>query len=135
MNSREGGCLCGHIRYRVSGNIIDSGYCHCRICQRSAGAPVLAWFTVETRQFHYSNGKPTSYTSSLKAVREFCRECGTQLVYRASTGDKVDITTASLDAPDGVEPQYHIWRSSRIAWFETKDALPRHNDSGPDWVP
>ena len=38
-----GGCFCGAVRYRVAGEPIDAGYCHCRMCQRSVGAPVVAW--------------------------------------------------------------------------------------------
>ncbi|WP_119460186.1 GFA family protein [Rhodospirillaceae bacterium SYSU D60014] len=39
----DGGCLCGAIRYRVSTPPLQAGYCHCRLCQRSTGAPVLSW--------------------------------------------------------------------------------------------
>ena len=37
-----GACLCGSLRYAITAPPIDAGYCHCRLCQRSAGAPVLA---------------------------------------------------------------------------------------------
>lgn len=37
----EGGCLCGALRYALSGPSIDAGYCHCRFCQRASGAPVV----------------------------------------------------------------------------------------------
>ena len=44
----EGGCLCGDIRYKVSGELSKDerpSLCHCRICQRAAGAPVVGWAT------------------------------------------------------------------------------------------
>ena len=44
----EGGCLCGDIRYKVSGELAKEekpSLCHCRICQRAAGAPVVGWAT------------------------------------------------------------------------------------------
>ena len=37
-----GGCLCGTIRYRLMSEPVDPGYCHCRMCQRFSGAPVMA---------------------------------------------------------------------------------------------
>jgi hypothetical protein len=122
----EGGCMCGAIRYRASAPI-KTGYCHCRMCQRSAGAPVLAWTTVPSTTFAYVKGEPTIYASSAKAQREFCPGCGTQLIFREHGESYVDITTASLDAPAGQPPQSHIWRESRIPWFETADALPRRD--------
>jgi hypothetical protein len=129
----EGGCLCGAVRYRITGEIIDSGYCHCRICQRSVGAPVLAWLTVKRADFAYTRGKPHGYRSSANVAREFCRICGTQMALQCE--GKIDITSASLDDPSQRAPDYHIWRHSRVAWFETTDTLPRYDDSGPDWTP
>ncbi len=129
----EGGCLCGAVRYRIDGVGIDAGYCHCRICQRSAGAPVLAWATVPVASFIYTCGVPTVYRSSEHGRREFCGQCGTQLVFRqVPLARTVDVTIASLDDPAVIAPEYHIWRGSRIPWFETGDELPRFEDAGPD---
>jgi hypothetical protein len=129
----EGGCLCGAVRYRVAGPPMDAGYCHCRLCQRSSGAPLLAWFTVEAASFSYTVGEPAIFRSSAAAQREFCSRCGTQIVFRRSTAAiSIDVTLASLDDPALVVPEYHIWRASRIAWFETADHLPRFDDAGPD---
>lgn len=129
----DGGCLCGALRYRVTGALVDAGYCHCRLCQRSSGAPLLAWLTVAAECFSYIEGKPSVFHSSARGQREFCRVCGTQIAFRRpSNSTSVDVTIASLDDASLVEPEYHIWRSSRIAWFETTDHLPRHEDAGPD---
>jgi hypothetical protein len=129
----EGGCLCGAIRYRIEGPRIDAGYCHCRLCQRSAGAPVLAWLTVPVEAFSYTQGQPEVYRSSAHSQREFCNRCGTQLAFRRQRDARtMDITLGSLDDPMAVAPEYHIWRMSRIDWFETRDELPRYEDAGPD---
>jgi hypothetical protein len=128
----EGGCLCGATRYRLSGPTIDAGYCHCRLCQRSSGAPVMAWATFERTDFCYTAGKPATYRSSPHGLREFCAICGSQLVFRRPGETTVDVTMASLDDAAAITPEYHIWTSSRIAWFDTQDDLPRHADGGPD---
>ncbi|MGE0370371.1 MAG: GFA family protein [Gammaproteobacteria bacterium] len=129
----EGGCLCEAIRYRIQGVRIDAGYCHCRLCQRSAGAPVLAWVTVPVGAFTYTRGAPAVYHSSTHSQREFCAHCGTQLAFRRiRLARTVDVTLASLDDPALIAPLYHIWRQSRIPWFETRDDLPRFDEAGPD---
>lgn len=129
----EGGCLCGAIRYRVTPPFVDAGYCHCHLCQRSSGAPVLAWLTLPVAGFAYLQGEPAVFRSSSHSQREFCAACGTQLVFRRSVDpETIDVTLASLDDPEPMPPQYHIWRQSRIGWFETADGLPRHEDAGPD---
>lgn len=130
-----GGCLCGALRYSVNRPLVDAGYCHCRICQRAHGAPVVAWLTAPRDAFRYVRGGPAIYASSPAYQREFCAGCGSQLVFRRQCDAAlIDIAVATLDAPEEVAPEYHIWRASRIPWFETKDALPRHADAGPDWT-
>ena len=131
--SNLGSCLCGALRYRVNDEPIDSGYCHCRICQRSAGAPVLAWATFSVRAFIYTQGIPSVYRSTPQHQREFCGSCSTQIAFRQIEGaTTVDVTTASLDDPALLPPAYHIWTLSQIPWFDLLDELPRYKDSGPD---
>lgn len=124
----SGGCLCGAVRYEVSaGEIPESGYCHCRTCQMQSGAPVVAWFAVQPSRFCYSKGAPAKFRASSRATREFCGACGTYLVFREDDASAtISINTATLDDPALVPPEFHIYCDSKIEWFETADALPRH---------
>ena len=128
----HGGCLCTKLRYALRRDqIVGTGYCHCRRCQRSAGAPVLAWLTLPTEFFVYLKGRPALYLSSKQYLREFCADCGTQLAFRAVDREPtLDVTIASLDDPSVVKPDKHIWCQSRIDWFDTADTLPRHAQGG-----
>ncbi len=127
-----GGCLCGHLRYEAR-DPIDAGYCHCRLCQRSSGAPVLAWAGLPTASFSFTKGEPQSYRSSPGGLREFCARCGTQIAFRGTaTRTRVDVNIASLDDPASIEPEYHIWVGSCVPWLHIDDDLPRYTDEGPD---
>src|ERR1700741_1769018 len=77
-----GGCLCGQVRYRITAEPVEALYCHCRMCQRAHGAPVIAWLTVPFEAFSVTGGSPTAYRSSAKAFRHFCSACGTPLTWR-----------------------------------------------------
>jgi hypothetical protein len=126
----EGGCLCGAVRYRVEGQPLHAGYCHCRMCQRAAGAPVVAWGAWPADRFAWLQGKPGRFASSAKGERSFCPSCGTSLT-SVDPGDRrlVEVTLASLDDPAAFPPEEHIWTTSRIRWLELGDKLPRH--TGP----
>ena len=126
----EGGCLCGAVRYRVEGPPLHAGYCHCRMCQRAAGAPVVAWGAWPAGRFAWLQGKPGRFASSAKGERSFCPSCGTSLT-SVDPGDRrlVEVTLASLDDPAAFPPEEHIWTASRIRWLELGDELPRH--TGP----
>ncbi|HZA65843.1 MAG TPA: GFA family protein [Geminicoccaceae bacterium] len=124
----EGGCLCGAVRYRISAEPRSADYCHCHMCRRAAGAPVVARLTVPDAAFAWTKAGPAVYRSSADAERLFCPACGTQLALRDEP-DCLDVTLASLDDPEAVRPSYHIWTTSRIAWFETVDDLPRYPEN------
>lgn len=127
MTNFEGGCLCGAIRYRASGPASHQSYCHCTICRRACGTPVVSWPTVPVRSFEYMRGKSAQYDSSEFAYREFCATCGSQLTFRdRSRTDQVDITSATLDNPALASPQDYLWTQSRIDWFQTDDSLSRY---------
>ena len=128
----EGGCLCGAVRYRVSAPPLDTDYCHCRMCQRSSGAPVLASAQIPSEGFAFIKGAPRAYRSSAKAERLFCPNCGSQLTFRVVADPSfVSVNTATLDRPERFAPRMHIWCESRIPWFEVADDLPRYPRQGP----
>lgn len=127
-----GGCLCGALRYESSADPADAGYCHCRMCQSISGSSVLPWASFAVDGFSYTQGEPKVYRSSEQGQREFCGNCGSQIAFRATDRrDFVEINTGTLDDPESVRPQYHIWYDSRVAWFEIDDDLPRYAQSAP----
>ncbi len=127
-----GGCLCGAVRYEVTAPLQGAEYCHCRMCQKASGAPVATWTWVPLENFSYSKGEPVAYQSSRKSIRFFCGTCGSQLTARAAEAPtEMVISLATLDNPEVIKPEYHIWTSSQSSWFKIADNLPRHEEGSP----
>ena len=121
----DGGCLCGAVRYRVSGPFAASGICHCRMCRKTASVPPLPFVTLPQAAFAITRGQPTYYRSSEHVVRSFCGRCGPPLIYRNDRKPQlVDIMTCSLDDPDRVPPTFHVWTRAKSAWSAIGDTLP-----------
>ncbi|MDQ3568557.1 MAG: GFA family protein [Actinomycetota bacterium] len=76
------------------------------------------------KDFSFVSGEHMEYRSSPEVVRTFCGKCGTSLTYQHE-GDKVDVTTASLDRPEDFPPACHIWMEDKIGWESVHDGLPR----------
>ena len=128
-----GGCLCGSIRYTIDADIIDAGYCHCTLCQRSSGAPTVAWLTIPISGFSYTTGSVEVFFSSEHSQREFCSHCGTHIAFRKKLNPvTIDVTLCSLDDSRKVKPEYHIWCQSKVDWLRINDDLPQFIDAGPD---
>ena len=60
-------------------------------------------------------------------TRQFCGDCGTPLTYlHAEEPDTIDLTVASLDLPDEVVPEDHVWCDRMLSWIRLADDLPRY---------
>lgn len=120
----EGGCLCGAVRFRISGSPSSSANCHCESCRRASGAPVVAWITVDRPQFEILSGTPTIFHSSPHVTRRFCGVCGTALTYEtAGSPNTIDITLASLDEPNAFPPTAEVWLEDKLQWTQTNARL------------
>ena len=127
MNELEGGCLCGKIRYITSTKPFAAEYCHCRMCQKQAGAPVASWMDFKLEQVKWLTEKPVEYSSSEFVKRGFCPDCGSSLTFSDKRhSGYFTLTITSLDFPDLVEPTYHIFTESQVKWLKIDDGCKRH---------
>lgn len=130
--SYRGGCLCGALRYRATAAPLRGVICHCSMCRRHSGAPALAFVHFARNEFRWEHGAPARYRSSAHAERGFCPTCGSTLsMHEDVLADRVQITVGSLDEPDRVAIDDHVWTDSRINWFHVRDPAPRHPRSSP----
>ena len=125
-NTYSGGCLCGAVRYEVSGSPRNLCFCHCESCRRAAGAPAVPWGTFPRGGFRLTRGELTEYRSSAAVTRSFCARCGSSLTYRhdARPGE-TDVTLATLDEPARLAPQMHVWVGDKLPWESISDGLPQ----------
>ncbi|HEX3141072.1 MAG TPA: GFA family protein [Rhizobacter sp.] len=122
----EGGCLCGAVRYRATTPPIRGVICHCTMCRKHSGAPVLAFVHFRREDFSWVHSEPTRYPSSTYAERGFCSTCGSTLsMHEAVLADRVQVTVGSLDQPQKVHMDDHVWTQQQLAWFQIDDKLPR----------
>jgi len=123
----EGGCFCGAVRYRFV-DVFDSGYCHCSICRRLTGAPVIAWVNTPRENFAPTRGTVRYLRSSDSFQRGFCSECATQM-WTESVDPKrwefVSVHHGTIDRASDIEPAIHLCFADRLFWLRIDDQLPR----------
>src|SRR5215470_1470722 len=126
----EGGCLCGAVRYRATAAPVRGVICHCSMCRKHSGAPVLAFVHFPASEFTWVHGKPARFRSSKFAERGFCVVCGSTLsMHEEVLNDRIQIAVGSLDEPARVHVDDHVWTQEQIAWFDIADKLPRFRAS------
>jgi hypothetical protein len=73
--------------------------------------------------------------SSSFAERLFCGRCGTPLgIDYDIQPETFDFSVGTLDDPGAVQPRFHIFWASKVAWFNLADDLPKHDRFRPDTV-
>jgi hypothetical protein len=127
----EGGCLCGKIRYRDSGVPIGTAHCHCDKCRRYPGAVFASGVGFSADNIEWLNEEPALYQSSENCARLFCPACGSSIAHHW-----LDIRTTwpfigTLDHPESVTPELHIFVEEQIPWLRINDGLPRYSKFPP----
>ncbi|MDF0733558.1 GFA family protein [Pseudomonas entomophila] len=125
LEVHEGGCHCGALRYRLEGGLADVAHCHCTICRRVSGGVVVTWVTLPREGFRWLAGTPQCYVAPASCSRYFCGRCGAHVALSTlHSPDSIDVTVATLDHPEQVRPNRHIWVGSRLPWLHLDEDLP-----------
>jgi hypothetical protein len=125
--------MCGAVRYEITSEPFEAGWCHCRTCQLFGGAPAMPFAGVPVGDFRWTKGEPRWVKTSSFGRRAICPDCGSPLQVRVDhQPDTVDFPITTLDEPDAVRPDFHIFWGSRVAWFDPGDDLPKHEKFRPN---
>lgn len=130
-----GGCTSGAVRYELKSEPFDAGWCHCRTCRLTSGAPAMVFASVPDGDLAWTRGAENvrTFKSPSFGHRAFCGECGTPFLMKVDhQPETVDFSVATLDDPGRVPPGFHIFWGSKVAWFDPGDDLPRHETFRPD---
>lgn len=127
----EGGCACEAIRYRLTSTPLIVHACHCRDCQRLTGSAFVTNVWIERRFVETAIGAPKSYRlqggSGKRHDVYFCEVCGTTLWsrYSIAPGDALFVRAGTLDHPEAVEPDVHIFTRTKLPWLSLPDGARR----------
>lgn len=81
LQSVKGKCLCGSVEITVANASSDIGACHCGMCRKWSGGPLLA-VDCGTDVTISGNDNVSTFQASEWAQRGFCKQCGTHLFYK-----------------------------------------------------
>ncbi len=124
-----GGCLCGAVRYALTGKLRPVVNCHCGQCRRSHGH-YAAHTSVARDGFALTESRGLKwYRSSPLARRGFCAECGGSLFWDAPDRDTMSVAAGSLDDATGLTTLCHIYVADKGAYYRIDDGLAQYPGS------
>ncbi len=132
----KGSCLCGHVKYLVSGPFDAFHICHCSQCRRSTGTAHAAnifstkdrlqWLVGEELTKRYDPDKPGVISKA------FCTHCGSLVPYISASSGRLIIPAGGLESDPGIRPQDNIYWPDRADWYDSVPQAPRY-DTEPDF--
>ena len=126
----EGGCDCRYVRYRMLSTPLFVHCCHCRWCQRESGASFALNAMIEGDRIEVLAGEadvvdtPSESGSGQKIAR--CPRCRIALWSNyAGAGPVVKfVRVGTLDEPDHLPPDIHIFTASKQPWVVISTGVP-----------
>ena len=130
-----GGCLCGAVRYKITGDLIFSGKCYCEDCRKSGSTGHSSVLAVPEPSVSLT-GKLTEFkkagSSGQPITRKFCPTCGSRISSSAAVMPGVlMINASSLDDPKVFINQMSVFASRAPTW----DRPPSDAPSFPEMPP
>jgi hypothetical protein len=140
----RGSCLCGGVKFEITGPLFRALNCHCTFCRKQQGAAFRSRVRVRRSDFAWLQGEEllTYYEATPGYRRGFCRVCGSPILNRAEPHspfarsnpgilEEFGIALAVLDDDPGVRPESHVFVRSKAPWFEITDDLPQFDGYPP----
>ncbi len=135
MVNFSGGCLCGAIRYEVSGDLVRVVNCHCDDCRRVTGSAFATNVFVKEDDLVVTLGEPKKFehiaNSGSKRIKEFCPNCGSQLFSTTLGRPITSLKVGSIDDASFIKPTINLFWSRAIPCARLSSDLINY-DEMPD---
>ncbi len=123
----SGSCLCGELQFSYRAPSLWCAHCHCSLCQRAHGAPLVTWVGVSEDSFRLDKADSLHWHhSSQDSRRGFCQLCGSTVFFQSERWPgEIHIARANIAGDIDREPALHAYWDSHATWFEFSDTLAR----------
>jgi hypothetical protein len=125
----HGSCLCGTIKYEVTGPIETFRYCFCPRCQKVSGGAQVANCLVNHSQLKWVQGETNATRYDLPEAKRFahgfCKTCGSPVPYELRDKTGIVVPAGSLDDNPGIKPQGIIYWDHRPEWYVEPNGLEK----------
>lgn len=129
-----GGCLCGGVRYDVTGPLAPVQLCHCGQCRKAQGSAFGANMPVASAAFRLVQGEDLlrEFRASPGKRRVFCGTCGSPIFsQRDDAQETLRLRAGTLDDGADMALGFHIQTASKAAWWTIDDGRPAYDGAAP----
>jgi hypothetical protein len=121
----KGACLCGAVKFEVSGPLKPPDACHCSMCRKQSGHYWASTDLPRAAVTIHGEENVTWFQSSERIRRGFCSTCGSVLFFDPLHRDWIAIAMGAFDAPTGTHLEKHIFVAHKGDYYEIADGIPQ----------
>ena len=121
----KGSCLCGAVRFEVSGELPGPDACHCRQCRKSSGHYFASCDVPKAALTVEGEDRLGWFQSSEKVRRGFCSVCGSSLFWDPVFRDWIGVAMGAFEGATGTHLAKHIFVADKGDYYEIRDGLPQ----------
>ena len=139
--TREGGCACGAVRYRLASDPLFTHCCHCLNCQRQTGSAFVINALIETDRVELLAEEPQPVDVPRGRGKQTiwrCPTCQVAVFSRYTRASVRFVRAGTLDDPSSVTPDVHIYTRSKLGWVTLPESVPAfrtYYDTEALWPP
>jgi hypothetical protein len=122
----KGSCLCGAVKFQVTGNLNPPDACHCSQCRKHSGHYFASTDIPRTSLTIDGADKITWFRSSEKVQRGFCSVCGSSLFWDPIKTEWTAVAMGAFDSPTNTKLAKHIYVGNKGDYYNIEDGLPQN---------
>lgn len=130
-STHPGGCLCGAVRFEVTGPPMIVHACHCTRCQQRTGSPLAVNLWIEADRVKVLADEPVKQGESADengntSSNWGCATCGYAVwtEFHAAPRGSLFVRAGTLDDPSAFPPDVHIFVRSKQPWITVPEDVP-----------
>ena len=126
MSAIRGSCLCGGIKFEITGPVFGAMNCHCSQCRKQSGHYFASTDVPRSALTIHGAEHLTWFRSSEKVRRGFCSTCGSLLFWDPLQKDWIGIAMGAFDLPTDTRLRIHIYVADKGDYYDIADGLPQN---------
>ncbi len=116
----RGQCLCGSVRFEITGPFKRFMLCHCSRCRRASGSAHVSNLFCKPEGLRWLSGEDRVRRFDLPGAerfgKSFCETCGSPVPHVGKDGSYLLVPAGTLDDDPDIRPQAHIFCADRAVW-------------------
>lgn len=128
----KGSCLCGTIKFTITGAINDIVMCHCSLCRKAQGTAFATNANVARQDFQFINGEDnlTAFEATPGQIKFFCKTCGSPVMSQQNLHpNNIRIRLGTIESDIIERPVAHIFVGSKANWETICDDLSQYENT------